>query len=214
MALMTSYLMTTKNVESFFNSIVSARAPERFTQKFLESLELKSTNDRLFIALLKGLGFLDESGVPTQRYYDFMDQTKSKEIMAQAVMEAYEDLFNVNIEAQNLTEDEVKNKLRTLTQGKHSDNVLGLMAKTFKALATYSTWRAKKNPKKAEQPQPKADEQQTPPANPKPDNNSSVNSDNRLSDLGLHYNIQIHLPETRDAAVYDAIFQSLKTHLL
>lgn len=213
MALMTSYLMTTKNVEPFFNSIVSARAPERFTQKFLESLEFKSTNDRLFIALLKGLSFLDESGVPTQRYYDFMDQTKSKEIMAQAVMEAYEDLFNVNAEAQSLTEDEVKNKLRTLTQGKHSDNVLGLMAKTFKALAAYSAWGSKKSPKKPEQPQQKIEERQTPPANPKPDNNGA-SADSRLSDLGLHYNIQIHLPETRDAAVYDAIFQSLKTHLL
>jgi len=30
----------------------------------------------------------------------------------------------------------------------------------------------------------------------------------------LHYNIQIHLPESRDPAVFDAIFRSLKEHLL
>jgi hypothetical protein len=30
----------------------------------------------------------------------------------------------------------------------------------------------------------------------------------------MHYNIQIHLPETRDITVYDAIFKSLKQHLL
>jgi hypothetical protein len=30
----------------------------------------------------------------------------------------------------------------------------------------------------------------------------------------MHYNIQIHLPETRDMTVYDAIFRSLKEHLL
>lgn len=30
----------------------------------------------------------------------------------------------------------------------------------------------------------------------------------------LNYNIQIHLPETRDTAVYDAIFKSLKEHIL
>lgn len=62
MALTTSYLITTKNLEPFFNGIISARAPERFTQKFLESLEFKSTNDRLYIGLLKGLGFIDEGG--------------------------------------------------------------------------------------------------------------------------------------------------------
>ena len=32
--------------------------------------------------------------------------------------------------------------------------------------------------------------------------------------MNLHYNIQIHLPETTNMAVYDAIFQSLKKHLL
>jgi hypothetical protein len=29
----------------------------------------------------------------------------------------------------------------------------------------------------------------------------------------LHYNIQIHLPESRDPAVYEALFKSLKKHL-
>jgi hypothetical protein len=28
------------------------------------------------------------------------------------------------------------------------------------------------------------------------------------------YNIQIQLPESRDQGVYDALFRSLKTHLL
>lgn len=32
--------------------------------------------------------------------------------------------------------------------------------------------------------------------------------------MNLHYNIQIHLPETTNMAVYDAIFQSLKKHLM
>lgn len=34
------------------------------------------------------------------------------------------------------------------------------------------------------------------------------------TDMNLHYNIQIHLPETTNMAVYDAIFQSLKKHLM
>jgi len=213
MALTTSYLMTTKNVESFFNSIVSARAPERFTQKFLESLEFKSTNDRLYIAVLKGLGFIDESGIPTSRYYDYMDQTRSKSILAEAIMEAYEDLFNVNVEAQKLTEEEVKNKLRTLTQGKYTDNVLSLMAKTFKSLSGYAAWSAKKSQKTS------STEQSTKTETVKETVNQSSmtnlpDSSNLLGQLGLHYNIQIHLPDTRDPAVYDALFKSLKDHLL
>ena len=30
----------------------------------------------------------------------------------------------------------------------------------------------------------------------------------------LHYNIQIHLPATKDVEVFNAIFKSLKEHLL
>jgi len=31
---------------------------------------------------------------------------------------------------------------------------------------------------------------------------------------GFVYNIELHLPESRDPAVYDALFRSLKSHLL
>ncbi|MDD5149341.1 MAG: hypothetical protein PHC28_02520 [Flavobacterium sp.] len=34
------------------------------------------------------------------------------------------------------------------------------------------------------------------------------------SKVGLHYNIQIHLPATKDVEVYNAIFKSLKEHLI
>jgi len=140
MSLTSSYLVTTKNLDSFFNSLITAQAPETFTQKFLESLEFKSTNDRLYIGLLKGLGFLDDIGKPTDRYYNFLDQSQSKKILAEAVKEAYSDLFAVNIKANELTVQDVKNKFRTLTQGKNSDNVIGLMANTFVALAAYCEW--------------------------------------------------------------------------
>ena len=58
MSLPTSYLITTKNLEAFFNAVINAQAPERFTTKFLESLEFKSTNDRLLIGVLKALNLI------------------------------------------------------------------------------------------------------------------------------------------------------------
>ena len=48
-------------------------------------------------------------------------------------------MFAVNLKAYELSAAEAKNKLRTLTQGKNSENVLGLMA-TFKALVDYAEW--------------------------------------------------------------------------
>lgn len=205
MALTQAYLITTKNLSAVINSVVSAKAPEHFTNKFLENLNFKSSNDRLYVGLFKALGLLDEGGVPTPRYYEFIDQTQTAKVLALSIEEAYEDLFNLRKDAQNMTIDEVKNKFKTLTQGQKSDNVLSLMANTFKGLCDLADWTeqsvvsANKDENYTEQTQKNTLEKQSYP---------------HSSKMSLNYNIQIHLPETTNMAVYDAIFQSLKKHLM
>ncbi len=226
MALTTAYLITTRNLEAFLNAIQSARAPERFTNKFLAQLDFTSSNDRLFITLFRGLGFIDDSGVPTKRYYEYLDQTQAPRVLAEAIREAYSDLFAINKNAQALTVDEVKNKFRTLTQGQKSENVVSLMANTFKALADLADWESPSMERTPIAPVTPAPESATPPAAstpaPSPSGNQSapavpgpgiVNHELPRAPLQLHYDIQIHLPESRDPAVFDAIFQALRKHL-
>jgi len=98
MALTSSYLTTTKNFEKIMNSILNARAPERFTTKFLEDLGFKSSNDRLIIGVLKSIGLIVDNSIPTQRYYEFLDQTQSKRVIAKGIQEAYEDLFALRVD--------------------------------------------------------------------------------------------------------------------
>jgi len=217
MALMTSYLLKTSNLGEFFNAIRAAKAPERFTHKFLKDLEFKSSNDRLFVGVLKGLGFVDEGGVPQQRYFDFLDQTNSGTILAEAIEEAYSDLFNLRRDAQNMEAAEVRGKFRSLTQGQKSDNVINNMVATFMALCEQADW---KKPKKAGA---KTGQTQTSSAKSETTatHESSVGGleiektvESAGSKLQLHYNIQLILPNSRDQAVFDALFTSLKKHLL
>lgn len=206
MGLTDTYLITTKNLESFFNAIQVAKAPEKFTNKFLKDLEFKSSNDLLFVKLLKELGFLDNSGIPTQRYFDFLDQSQSKKILAKSIQETYADIFATNKEAHKLSKDEIKNKLKTLTQGKKSEKVIGLMANTFVALSEYADWSAPSKLSKTDKVVPDKEQEK------KTSEEDLMHL--KTQKFGLHYNIQIHLPESRDAAVYDAIFESLKKHIL
>lgn len=141
MALTNAYLVTTKNLEAFLNAVQSAKAPERFSAKFLTQLDFTSSNDRLYIGLFKALGLTDESGVQTKRYYAFLDQGESAKVLAEAIREAYEDLFAVNKKANELSVEEIKNKLKTLTQGQKSENIIGLMASTFKSLCGLADWK-------------------------------------------------------------------------
>jgi Family of unknown function (DUF5343) len=226
MALTNAYLVTTKNLDAFLKSIQSAKAPDRFTNKFLTQLDFSSSNDRLLIGVLKALRFIDDNGVPTQRYFDFLDQGQSGRMLAEGIRDAYSDLFNVNRNAQNMTVDEVKNKLKTLTLGQKSDNVVSLMANTFKALSDLADWKAAP-PTVVSVPMPPADatveksenkaktpstpEIAMPPSSPPIGLQPNLDVGSRP--LQLHYDIQIHLPESRDAAVYEAIFAALRKHL-
>lgn len=213
MALTNAYLQTTKNLQSIINSVVSAKAPERFTNKFLEDLGFKSSNDRLYIGLFKALGLLDENSAPTSRYHQLLDQAETGKVLAIGIQEAYEDLFALRKDAYKLTIDEVKGKLKTLTQGQKSDNIIQLMSNTFKALCDIADW----NSPVPVQVNTTANDTVASVATPTVDASQGQFTEvypNSSDRMNLHYNIQIHLPETTNMAVYDAIFQSLKKHLM
>jgi len=207
MALPTSYLTSAKRFPAILEAIKTAQAPEVFGQKFLESLDFKSKGDRLSIGVLKALGFLDDGGRPQDRYYRFLDQSHSGAVLAEAIKDAYADLFAVNINAHTLTREDLTGKIRTLSQGKLSDNVVKFMVTTFTALVGQADFSAP-TPLPIEPKEDTEEGQEKPPEKP-------AIGDRPPTQLGgLVYNIQIVLPETRDTAVYDALFRSLKEHML
>ena len=212
MALPEQYLMTTKNLDSFFNTLLSAQAPQRFTVRFLEQLEFKSTTDRLFVGVLKALKFIDSNSIPQERYFKFIDQTQSKQVIADAIREAYSDLFTINTKAYDLPANDVKNKFKTLLQGSKSDKVLNFMAITFVSLCKYADFSILPNKDivTVKENYTHTDNHSNDDANHK----TTHELINKKITTEMHYNIQIHLPETRDNMVYDAIFKSLKEHLL
>jgi len=210
MPLPDSYTLKPGAIPQYFDAILGAEAPERFSTKFLDNLDFKSTNDRPFIGILKHLRLLDADAVPTKRYYEFLDRSQSKKILAAAIQEAYADLFAVNKEAHKLSQQDVKNKLRTLFAGSKKDALIGRIARTFTALCEYadftpgpSTQAAKE--KKEEPPKPLAAHVAQPASAPP--------SQKSISLASLQYHINIALPESRDQAIYDAIFKSLREHL-
>jgi hypothetical protein len=129
-----------KNLEAFLNALKTAKAPERVNNKFLQNLEFLSSNDRLFIGLLKSLDLTDDSGVPTKRYFDFIGPDSVRTHSCGSSPRSIQRSLRRRCKGNELSVEEVKNKFRTLTQGQNSDNVLGLMAKTFKALADLADW--------------------------------------------------------------------------
>ena len=101
--------------------------------------------------------------------------------------------------------------MKTLTQGQKGDKVIDSMARTFKTLCDYADWS---QPESVDKKETEDVEQAMAEVTQTTHSNANQLMDTKQNTLGLCYNIQIHLPETTNMAVYDAIFASVKKHLM
>jgi hypothetical protein len=203
MGLTASYVLATNRLQDIFTKIRDGQAPERLSQQLLKDWGFTSSNDKAFIPLLKSLGFLTADGQPTQRYTDYRDHSRSKRIMAEALRNAYSDLFLIKEHPSNGDKDAIEGKFKSFHNA--SENVAGLMTKTFYALLALADMSADTGSSAARE----IAHKQTSEALATP-----VTSQVIKGGASLHYNIQIHLPATKDVEVYNAIFKSLREHLV
>jgi len=214
MAMQPVYLVAVKNLPKFLDALRHAQAPDKLSLRFVEELGFTSTNDRLFVPLLKALRFIDEAGKPTSRYHAFLDDTQWKRVLAEGIRDAYPDLFRVNRNANTLSREALSGKIKSLTEGKASEAVLGNTTKTFMELVKLADFsesgvvREDNAAPDSEQPEPPAERPAL------ASKTTEEPSHLRLGETALVYRIEIVLPAVRDQAVYDAIFRSAKEHLL
>lgn len=211
------YLFSTKNFPAIMQRIVEGAPPETFSLSHLQGLGFKASGDRSVIPLLKELGFLTPEGKPTQRYHEYRDKSKSKKVMADAIREAYEELFHINEDPNKAPKEAIVGKFKTATES--GDAVAEKQYLTFKALLQLADLNAptaqRTETKPAEELQKQADREEHEEEQPKGRRRVIPREDIEGSPfMNLRYNIEIHLPATKDVEVYNAIFKSLKEHLI
>jgi len=207
MALANVYVQIYGQLAQVFQKLREGQAPSQFTLQHLKDLGFASSNYRAIIPLLKALGFLDADGKPTTVYHDYRNEAQSRRVMAEALHRAYGDIFV--LKAKPVEKD------RALIQGKFksthnvTENVAKLMASTFFALFSLADIDAESSTIVQKEP--------TKPISQKTTEDDLTDQDTRKiqkTHPSLHYDIQIHLPATKDIEVFNAIFKSLKEHLL
>jgi hypothetical protein len=190
----------------FFAKLQEGQAPASFTQQHLKDIGFATANHRAFIPLLKAIGFLTANGAPTDRYHAYRDKSQSRKVLGSAVKEAYSDLFVIKAHPTEKDKALIEGKFKSAHNA--SDTTADRMARTFLALLKLS------DIDHAPSVAPKVPE--TPVAASAPAVSQPPVQTNLAANgtPGLHYNIQIHLPATKDVEVYNAIFKSLKEHLI
>jgi len=198
----------TGSLTKVLESIKTAGVPERVSFEFLKTLGFKSSNDRTLVAVLKGIGFLDPNGKPTETYKAYRSYD-SKKVLASAIRHAYADIFLAHTAANTLPLDKIKGIIASKTT--KADASVERIARTFQTLSKAADF----TDNETTTPAMAADTQTSPPiAKPEQPASTGTVPSIPVKTPSFHYNIEIHLPTTTDITVYNAIFKSLRDNLL
>jgi hypothetical protein len=194
------YILTTNVLKKFIQEIPDTGIPEKLTQLELVQRGYRSGNHRPIIPILKLIKFLDESGKPTQNWVNYRDKAKSNQVMASCLRIAYSELFKTYPNAQDKDTEALRNFFSTRV--KAGQQVLDSTVSTFRALADLADFGTQQEPpaEEAQEGEGQKPRRTVPQA--------------YSSGLTVNLNIQLTLPATENAEIYDKLFLALKKHLL
>lgn len=194
------YVNAYGQLPALLDAIKKAGVPPKVNRDFVSGvLNLKSSSYLAMIPFLKRLGLIDSGNNPTQDYKDFRDETISRSIMAKCIKISYEPLFLAHEYAYRLTKDQIKEKVKTITGLPDGNKVVDAIVGTFSELNKLADFESKLLPKE--------EHTRAQPTEP-------IQKTISQTKLGLNYTINLNLPPTTNIEVFNAIFKSLKEHIL
>jgi hypothetical protein len=199
--------ISTGAVSRFLKHIQEAGIPDKVTNPYIKSVGFKSSNDASLINVFKALGFIDGSGTPTDKWRNYRDVTKSKQILGQAIKQAYSGLFQVYADAHKKDDEAVANWIRANTS--FAGITVTRAVRTFKALCNEADFSGVPAP--ASTPTPAA--HAAVPAQNSTQSSAPAAIQMPSSSPSVNINIELHLPATNDSSVYENFFAAMKKNL-
>jgi hypothetical protein len=206
MAVTLPYLAAPGSIKTALERIRSAATPDRVTRDFISTkLQIKGGTGAALIPFLKKIGFVASDGTPTELYKQFRNSSTGGSAVATAIKTGYQPLGEVNEYFYEASDKELQNLILQVTGAEDGNQVAKLTFGTLKALKSFADFDGTKL----------VEEQPSRAVAPTGPVNASVPL-NQMGRVGLNlgYTFNLNLPATSDQAVFNAIFRSLKEHLL
>jgi hypothetical protein len=204
------YLFSATTLKKILEKVKSASVPALFTQDYLaKTLAFPGGTARPAIPLLKRLGFLAKDGSPTELYKTFRNDTKSGEAMAAGLKRAFAPLYVLNESVHNASKEDLKGYIVQITGAEPDSRQVQAIESTFtvlKDMAKFTKGELAEAVEEEPEPEEEREEQQTREKDP--------DRGQRGLGMNLAYTINLNLPPATDIKVFDAIFKSLREHLL
>lgn len=203
------YVASPGSIKSALEKIRSAATPERVTKDFVTTiLKIKGGTGGNIPPFLKRIGFVGSDGAPTDLYRKFRNPATGGAAIADAIRLGYKELLQANEYFYRLSDKELLALIVQVT-GVEAENRAAALTlssiKILKGFANFDDIEATKND---------ADQQPAPELFSQNSASNISRMNNNQSGLNLSYTINLNLPATADQSVFNAIFRSLKEHLL
>ncbi len=203
------YVASPGSIKTALEKIRSAATPERVTKDFITTvLQIKGGTGGSIPPFLKRIGFVGSDGAPTDLYKRFRNPATGGSAVADAIRLGYKDLLQANEYFYRLSDKELLALIVQVTGVEADNRAAALTLSCIKALKAFANFDATSA----------ADEEIAQPsthefAQKLPSLPAHHPSTGQVG-LNLSYTINLNLPATADQAVFNAIFRSLKEHLL
>ncbi len=185
------YAYSNVQIEKMLKKVRDTRRPAKLTIQYVQKTwVLKNAQYSSVIDILKGMDFLDSSGVPKPLYAKYQNPTESKKTLAQGILNLYPSLSEAYSDPCSLSNDDLKGIIKEQTGADPS--VVQKMVTTFRKLCSLADFGEINTDKKTIVKE-----------------SGGEGEKNRYS-IPIAMNIQIVIPADATANQYDKIFSSIK----
>jgi len=198
-----AYTTVPGKIKLLLGKVQEVGVPRRVTVQWLKTVGFKSSNDATLVSVLKMIGFVDSSGVPTSRWTQFRG-ANHKQVLGAAIRDGYADLFAVYPDANLRIQGDLEHVFSTNSSG--GKQVITKMVRTFKTLAEQAEFSLSPG---------NEDTDPLPPPGPlhMPPVRASAGAGRGALGPALHIDIQVHISAETSPEQIDKIFASMAKHL-
>lgn len=201
------YTTVPGKLRDLLKKIPNIGRPEKLTVAWLKSAGWTSSNDPTIIPVLKFVGLIGQDGKPTELWDAVRSNDKAgKSKFGGAVKSAYADLFALYPDAHRKDTESLRNFFRTNTGG--GEQVQSKLVQTFQILTEFGEFDGAV-------PVEEVDGRHVEPESTRSISRPGGHAAKPVAKgIALTVNIQLQLPATADAGVYDSLFASMRKHLV
>jgi hypothetical protein len=200
------YVTAPGNIEKALKAIKSAATPESVSQDFVKTiLQIKGGSGNQVTSYLKKIGFANADGTPSEIYKKFRNPATEGKAAADALRHGYQPLFARNEYMYKLPDNELRGLIIEETGLSEDASVVTMITSCINSLKKYATWASRSEESHVDKQEIVKTLPPAPAATLPPSSGLGIN---------LAYTINLNLPATSDAAVFNAIFKSLRETLL